>query len=96
MRITFERSGGFTGRKLQRSVDSAVLPAMQAHRLAELLEQSHFFDLPGKMPPPSRGADRFNYKITVETESRTHTVEATEAAIPPQLRPLLDWLTRNS
>ncbi len=93
MRIWFERSGGFAGRRLRGSLDSSSLPETQARHLTELLERSHFFDLPLKLESAS-GADRFSYKLTVETPSGSHTVEAGEAAIPPELRPLLDWLTR--
>jgi hypothetical protein len=94
MRILFERTGGFAGRKIQGWVDSSALPTPQAQRLTELLAQSHFFDLPLKLPAPPVGADRFCYKVTVETSSGSHTVEAAEAAVPDGLRPLLDWLTR--
>ncbi len=95
MRIKFERTGGFAGRRLQGSLDSTVLPEPQAHRLAELLDSSHFFDLPPKLESPSPGADRFRYKVTVETESASHTVETAEAAVPAGLRPLIEWLTRS-
>jgi hypothetical protein len=95
MWIRFERTGGFAGRKLQGSLDSSSLPEPQARRLLELLEQSHFFDLPLKLESASPGADRFSYKVTVETESGSHTVEANDAAVPAGLRPLLTWLTHS-
>ena len=93
MRIWFERSGGFAGLRLEGSLDTSSLPEKQAKHLAELLERSHFFDLPLKLKSAS-GADRFSYKLTVETPSGSHSVEAGEAAVPPELRPLLVWLTR--
>ncbi len=95
MRIRFERTGGFAGRRIQGSLDSSSLSDIQARRLAELLEQAHFFELPLKLKSASPSADRFNYTVTVETESGSHTVEAGEAAVPPELRPLLDYLTRS-
>jgi hypothetical protein len=95
MRIWFERTGGFAGRSLHGLLDSTSLPELQARRLAELLDQSHFFALPQKLESPSPGADRFSYRVTVETDSGSHTVEAGEAAVPPELRPLLDWLARS-
>ncbi|HYK89726.1 MAG TPA: protealysin inhibitor emfourin [Acidobacteriota bacterium] len=95
MRIWFERSGGFAGRKVQGSLDSSRLPESQAQNLAELLKRSHFFDLPQKMRSASPGADRFVYKVTVETDDGDHTIEAAESAVPPDLRPLLDFLTRS-
>jgi hypothetical protein len=95
MRIIFERTGGFAGRKLQGILESSSLPEPQAGRLRELLDQSGFFRLPEKLISKSSGADRFYYKITVESDTGIHTVEAAEAAIPPHLRTLLDWLTHS-
>jgi hypothetical protein len=95
MRITFERTGGFAGRKLQGSLDSSRLPQPKARKLEELLKKSGFFDLPAALVAEERGADRFNYKVTVETDAGRHTVEANDAAIPGRLRPLLDFLARS-
>jgi hypothetical protein len=95
MRIWLERSGGFAGRRQHGSLDSTSLSELQARQLAELLDRSHFFELPLRLESSSPGADRFSYRLTVETDSATHTVEAAEAAVPAELRPLLDWLTHS-
>jgi hypothetical protein len=95
MRILFERSGGFAGRKIQGSLDSSMLPISEARRLTRLVEQSRFFDLPPVLEAKEPGADRFNYRVTVESEQGRHTVEASEAAVPGAMRPLLDFLTRS-
>jgi hypothetical protein len=95
MRILFERTGGFTGRTLQGILNSSDLPPTQYHRLKKLLEQSRFFELPTALELPDPGADRFNYKVTVENEKGSHTVEAMEGAIPGEMRPLLDFLTHS-
>jgi len=95
MRIFFKRTGGFAGRKLEGSLDSSTLPNSQARRLQELLTLSGFFDLPPVLKSDHPGADRFNYRVTVETEGRVHTVEGGEAAIPGSMRPFLDFLTRS-
>jgi hypothetical protein len=95
MRIIFERTGGFAGRKIQGTVESSSLSERQANRLRELLDESTFFSLPEKLASRRKGADRFYYKITIESETGIHTVEAAEAAVPPHLHELLDWLTRS-
>ncbi len=95
MRILFERTGGFAGRKLEGSLDTATLPSSQTRRLKELLKKSGFFDLPPILESAQPGADQFNYKVTVETREGKHTVEARETAIPRPMRPLLDFLTRS-
>jgi hypothetical protein len=95
MRIFFERTGGLAGIKLKGTLDSSTLPLREAHRLQRLLKQSGFFDLPPILESEKPGADRFNYRVTVETEEEKHTVEAAEAAIPGPMRPFLDFLTRS-
>ena len=95
MRIHFQRTGGFAGRKLEGILDSSALPPAQVRQLRELLRQSHFFDKPSEIEPQAPGADRFSYKITVEYNNRRHTVEAMEGSVPGEMRPLLDFLTRS-
>jgi len=93
MRVTFERSGGFTGIPWSASVDVAALSSDDARTLERLVEDARFLELPKRIGSASRGADRFTYRVTVEpTGAVPHTVEIAEDAVPPSLRPLLDWL----
>jgi hypothetical protein len=95
MHIRFERTGGFAGQKLKGYLDSSDLSLAQARRLKDLLRQSRFFELPAILQASVPGADRFNYRVTVECEEGTHTVQASDAAIPGEMRPLLDFLARS-
>lgn len=95
MKILFERTGGFTGRKVQGTLDSSDLPPNQARQLIKLLKKSRFFELPAELELPSPGADQFNYKVTIENENGRHTVKAGDGAIPGEMRPLLDFLARS-
>ncbi len=92
MRILFERTGGFAAIKLQRMFDSANLSPAEAKQLESLVQKSCFFDLPFELKNGAPVADRFHYKLTVETDRGSRTVEASESAIPPSMRPLLRWL----
>ncbi len=92
MRIQFERTGGLAGIRLTHSVSSEALPAEEESKLAELIEAARFFELPAMMRATEPGADRFQYKISVESEQGKHTIQVDEAAVPPQLQPLLAWL----
>jgi hypothetical protein len=93
MRVTFERSGGFTGIPRSASVDAAALSADDARTLERLVGDANFLALPKRIGSASRGADRFTYRVTVEpTGAAAHTVEVAEDQVPPSLRPLLDWL----
>ena len=93
MKVLFERTGGFAGIKLSASFDSASLPPRQAQRLQELLEECRFFQLPIRLEETAPRPDRFFYRLTVESQNGVHTVQASEGAVPPEMRPLLEWLT---
>jgi hypothetical protein len=95
MRIFFERTGGFAGRKIEGFLDSSTLPRVQARRLRDLLKKSGFFDLPPTLESNHTSTDGFSYRVTVETDERKHTVEAGETAIPGPMRPLLNFLARS-
>ncbi len=92
MQVHFERSGGFAGLRISLDVDSANLPPEEASELSKLIETAHFFELPAVLRAIQPGADRFQYRLKVKTESQEHSVELDEAATPEGLRPLLNWL----
>ncbi len=93
MIIRMERSGGFTGIPMQAVIDTDTLAAEDKQNLRNLVESAHFFDLPASLPSPSGGADRFNYRLTVEEASRSHTVEFGEAAAGEPLQALVRQVT---
>jgi len=92
MQIEFERSGGFTGIPLKRSISAKDLTSEEQARLQELIQSAGFFDLPAVIRSTSPGADRFQYNISIESNERNHSVQIDEAAVPTQLRPLIAWL----
>ena len=94
MKIRFERSGGFAGMMTSVDVDADSLPDAERQALATLVSNAGFFALPSKVvDSAAAGADRFNYRITIESDGRTHTVETTDGSAPASLVPLLDWLS---
>lgn len=91
MHIQFERTGGFAGIQLKTTLDSESLSADDAATLRDLLHAASFFDLPPNQKT-TPGADRFHYEISVKIDHRQHAIEIDEPAVPPSLRPFLDWL----
>ena len=86
--VRLQRSGGLAGFTVRSEVDSAQLaPADRAH-LERLLGAA---DL-SSTPPPTRGADRFQYTVSVDTGDKTHKVQLSEDQMPESLRTLVDWL----
>ena len=96
MNIHFERSGGFAGLRSKHDIAASDLTAEERDTLHRLLESSHFFQLPSQLRAPNPGADRFQYKIAVDDGNREHAVDLDEAAIPDDLRPLIEWLRSKS
>jgi len=94
MRVTFERTGGFAGRKLRARIDTSTLPRTQEDELCRLIAESGFFALPGRLEPAAPQPDRFQYVLTVDTGENSHTVFASESSVPQSMRPLLNWLSR--
>lgn len=93
MDINFERSGGVAGIRLICVIDIQQLPHEESAKARAMIDSARFLELPEKLAATRSGNDRFQYKITVRTKERHHTVSIDEAAAPPSLRPLLDWLT---
>jgi hypothetical protein len=93
MQIAFERSGGFAGVTLGVSVDTATLPPGEAQEIEGLVRQANFFEIPSQSQTAGRGADRFQYDLTISDGSQRHHVTVGETAVPDTLRPLVQHLT---
>ena len=94
MRIHFERSGGITGMRVTTTVDTDLLPEDEAQELRDMLDAANFFELPERLASPAPGADRFQYRLTVENDDQEpHTVHMGDASAPPEMQPLLRKLT---
>ncbi len=93
MQITFERSGGFAGIRLRKTLDTDALPPEEGLKLRQMVEAAGFFSLPPSIISEKPGADRFQYQITIENGSQSHTVLVEEEAASKELRALLTYLT---
>jgi hypothetical protein len=91
MQITFERTGGFMGRKISVSLNLDELPADQSSTLKRLVDESNFFALDDSQPKTSR-PDEFHYTITIINPTIQHTVHVTDSSLPEELRLLLSEL----
>jgi len=90
MRIEFTRSGGYAGIRVNRTFDTEQLPQAEGQQLDQLVDAANFFSLPETLQ--SGGADKFQYKISVERDGKTHTVQADERAAPAPLASLIKKL----
>ncbi|MFB2896538.1 protealysin inhibitor emfourin [Aerosakkonemataceae cyanobacterium BLCC-F50] len=94
MRVIFERTGGFAGIRMTKTIDIDTLPESERNHLQLLIEAADFFELPEIITSANSQPDRFQYQITVEKSQRQHRVRVSEQAVPDTLRPFLEWLIR--
>ncbi len=92
MKIHLERHGGFTGIPLKISLDTERLDPAEGRALLDLVASSGFFSLPEKLPQAGPGADRFQYKITIEDAGSRHTLEAGESSLSPALQAMVQQI----
>ena len=96
MRIHFERSGGFAGITQTAEVDTDQLPTAAADNMSALVDKADFFNLPKQPKTSSKGADQFQYKLRVETASKSHEIQFGDGHVPPKLKPLIDQMLEES
>lgn len=89
MRVTLQASGGFTGRRLNATLDTddpAHLRALDQLRAAD--------------QPPSRASAQPRYRLTVHDPAGDpagdHVTELAESDVPAALRPLITELLRHA
>ena len=94
MKISIERSGGFAGMTTSYEADVDTLSAEERAVVNELVSAAEFFALPSSIITPNdTSADRFSYRITIESADGTHTVETNDASVPDSLMPLIEWVS---
>jgi hypothetical protein len=91
-RISFERSGGLTGKTMRHDLDLESLPEEEAEYLQRLIEEADFFNIPASTVTGA-APDEFHYQISVNNGSEEHTVRTTETSMPDALHRLVKELT---
>lgn len=84
--------GFFPGLNKAIEINCESLPADEALQVEHMIGESNFFELPEPTLEPSRGADRKEYIIKVEDQSRHHMIKVTETEANPGLQNLLKYL----
>jgi hypothetical protein len=80
--------GAFPGLARPFTVDAAGLPPDETDRLAKLVAESGFFELPSS-PQGGAGPDARTYTVTVSQGSHSRTLTASEP-LPAGLRELVN------
>lgn len=97
MRIHFKQSGGLAGIDNDISINGNSLQPDEESELQRLIDNAKFFDLPSQPELPLRGADYFEYKITIETnDNKKHSIKTTDLSMPPNVGPLIVYLRQKA
>ena len=93
LRIELTRSGGYAGLATKLGeLDTAELPENEARDIEELVQSAGVPALAEASPMQGKGADRFQYDLTIEGPEGRHELAMSEDRIPEELRPLIDRL----
>jgi len=90
--INFKRTGGAMDRDLSMDFDLNNMPASEAQRLHNMINQSKFFEVP-VVSDLRTGPDEYEYVITVVAGNSIHMVHVSDTSMPESLRPLVEDLT---
>lgn len=96
LRIDLRRSGGFAGLREGASVDKSELAPEEAREVEEALARVDLSELAGRSPIRGRGADRYQYDLTVARGDEEAHVTIQEGELPSELRPLIDVVMRRA
>lgn len=90
MRLDLIRTGGFANLRRPASLDTDDLPPGEASEVERLVGEMDLSDLAARSPLEGRGADRFQYDLTVVRDGHEQRVIAAESEVSPGLRAVID------
>lgn len=90
MKLSVVRGGGVAGTIVKTELASGDLSPEDASTLHELVRDAGLLEEGQGEPPPPR-PDEPSYRLTVEHEGRSHTVNLTESTMPEAVRSLISW-----
>jgi hypothetical protein len=91
-RINFKRTGGITGREIDRDIDLNEMPAEESQELMRLITETNFFKIPQNMIGHAI-PDEYEYTVTIDAGNTHHTIHTSDTNAPDSLRPLLEKLS---
>lgn len=91
-RINFKRTGGITGREIERDIDLNEMPAEESQELMRLITETNFFKIPQNMIGHAI-PDEYEYTVTIDAGNTHHTIHTSDTNAPDSLRPLLEKLS---
>lgn len=94
MKVTFSRTGGFAPIPFGCVLDGDTMPPGDATRLKELVQSTQVMSARNAEVKGAR--DVYYYTIKVELDGKQHKVRFDQLSVPPEIKPLLDFLLARS
>jgi len=95
--VTLRRSGGLLpGHVFEASLDAGALDADEAVELQRLVAAANVPALAARSPIRGLGADMYQYELRVDDGGRCERVVVSGAAVPEELKPLIERLERET
>jgi hypothetical protein len=94
MQVVFNRTGGFAPIPRSCQLDTDTLPAPEALKLKQLVEDSGILSSRGATVKNAR--DMHYYTVEITAEGQTHKVMFDHVSVPPPVQPLIDFLLEHS
>lgn len=98
MRIEFKTEGGFAhfpGLSKPVVIDTDQLSQEESVKLEQLVQKARFFDLPGQVNVPRKGAaDYYQYTITIQMGKQSHTIKLVDPVEDTNLNELIHFLRK--
>ncbi len=92
--VQFRRSGGFAGIPITAATDADSLGEEHAAQVQSLLRSPEVPQEPDHPAAGNGGADRFQYQLDIDDGQNRRSFAWSEAQVPEDMRPLVDYLTR--
>jgi hypothetical protein len=100
LRIEFKTEGGFAhfpGLSKPVVIDTDQLSQEESAKLEQLVHRARFFDLPGKVNAPRKGAaDYYQYTITIQMGKQSHTIKLVDPVEDTNLNELINFLRKKT
>ena len=92
MKIRLTRTGGVAGMRLSAQLSTEAMAPEEANHLRRLISDGDLFRWPERLKSSRPQPDRFQFCLVLEEGARSKRLLMDESAVPPEVRPLLDYL----
>lgn len=94
--IWFERNGGFGGLTLRTEIDNKTMDMAEADSIRKMIDQINFFEVQISDSLSLGMPDQFTYKIRMERDDKSRTLEFNDSNLPVNFHPFIRYLVQKA